>query len=151
MTRFFAWFLIGIAALRLAGGDLLMLQVTAWSSMLVTRTAESGITEAVKTTFDGDHPCKMCHVVKEASKAVDAQKEKDGQGEGTGAGSNSNSPSKVPTEFFKLNKDFPQFAGAPLPDSPAALLTGGAKMETLWRNVFAGGRHDAPVWQPPKC
>lgn len=67
MPRALAWILIAIASLRLAGGDLLVLQVAAWSGMIATRTAEQGLTEAVKTTFDGDHPCRLCSMVKEAA------------------------------------------------------------------------------------
>jgi hypothetical protein len=52
--------LLVFALLRLAGGDLAMLQVAAWSQMIVTRAPVMGVAEAVTTTFDGAHPCKMC-------------------------------------------------------------------------------------------
>jgi hypothetical protein len=33
--------------------------------MLVARTQQSSVQEAVRTTFDGDHPCPLCNVVEE--------------------------------------------------------------------------------------
>lgn len=36
--------------------------------MLVARTQESGVMEAVETTFDGQHPCQLCNVITEGSK-----------------------------------------------------------------------------------
>jgi len=40
-----------------------VLQSVAWAAMLAGRTAESGLTDAVRTTFDGRHPCSLCRVV----------------------------------------------------------------------------------------
>ena len=42
------------------------LQSVAWASMLVERTAQSDWREAVRTTFDGQHPCQLCRVVQSA-------------------------------------------------------------------------------------
>ncbi len=39
------------------------LQSVGWASMLVTRSQSSNWTEAVRTTFDGQHPCAVCKVV----------------------------------------------------------------------------------------
>jgi hypothetical protein len=33
--------------------------------MLVTRSQTTGVEEAMRTTFDGQHPCKLCVAVKE--------------------------------------------------------------------------------------
>jgi hypothetical protein len=32
----------------------------------VTRTAEKGVTAAVESTFDGEHPCPLCKALKRA-------------------------------------------------------------------------------------
>lgn len=50
-------------ALRLLGGDFAVLQVVAWTGMIVTRTAEQGVTAAVASTFDGQHPCPLCQAL----------------------------------------------------------------------------------------
>lgn len=46
-----------------------LLQSVAWASMLVERTHEASFTEAVQTTFDGQHPCKLCGIVREVQRA----------------------------------------------------------------------------------
>jgi hypothetical protein len=49
-----------------------VLQSVAWTAMLIERTRETSFAIAVQTTFDGQHPCKLCQVVaagKSAEKA----------------------------------------------------------------------------------
>ncbi|TLD69157.1 hypothetical protein FEM03_18835 [Phragmitibacter flavus] len=60
-----ATFLLIVALLRLVGGDLAVLQVAAWSQMIVTRAPVMGVAEAVTTTFDGAHPCQMCTAIQQ--------------------------------------------------------------------------------------
>jgi len=55
-------------ALWLTGGQSMVMQVTAWSGMLVSRSFESSLKEAVVTTFDGQHPCAMCTAIKHVQK-----------------------------------------------------------------------------------
>ena len=43
-----------------------MLQIVAWTGMLVTRTADRGLTAAIDSTFTGDEPCPLCLAVKAA-------------------------------------------------------------------------------------
>jgi hypothetical protein len=50
-------------ALHLSGAHWAVLQVTAWTGMLVARTQASGVAAAVATTFDGEHPCAMCNAI----------------------------------------------------------------------------------------
>ncbi|WP_038168646.1 hypothetical protein [Verrucomicrobium sp. BvORR106] len=135
MPRALAWILIAIASLRLAGGDLLVLQVAAWSGMIATRTAEQGLTEAVKTTFDGDHPCRLCSMVKEAAVAEEKAP--------TSTSSSSKSP--VKSELAKL-KEF-------VPMSPVAMPQAheiASLPQAEWFNNFTAGRHDAPQLPPPQ-
>ncbi|OAI55883.1 hypothetical protein AYO49_05105 [Verrucomicrobiaceae bacterium SCGC AG-212-N21] len=49
--------------LWLSGGHWMLLQVTAWSGMMVTRTVEMGVGEALETTFSGESPCALCMAV----------------------------------------------------------------------------------------
>lgn len=41
------------------------LQTVAWTGMLVRYSRDSSFTEAVSRTFDGKHPCRLCHLVRE--------------------------------------------------------------------------------------
>jgi hypothetical protein len=54
-----------ICALHVSGTHWLALQTVAWTGMLVARTQQSSVEEAVRTTFDGDHPCPLCQAVEE--------------------------------------------------------------------------------------
>ena len=49
-----------------------LLQGVAWTGMFLVNLNEGTVTEAVKKTFDGEHPCPLCLAVKEGQK-----KEKD--------------------------------------------------------------------------
>ncbi len=40
------------------------LQTVAWTHMLVSYSQRTSLTAAVKMTFDGDHPCELCQLVK---------------------------------------------------------------------------------------
>jgi hypothetical protein len=61
-------FLILVCALHLSGAHWVMLQVTAWTGMLITRVQEAPVRRAVATTFDGEHPCAMCLSISAAKK-----------------------------------------------------------------------------------
>ena len=58
-TRF-ARLLVVLALVASIGGHWALLQSVAWTQMLVERTQVASFGEAVKTTFDGAHPCAMC-------------------------------------------------------------------------------------------
>jgi hypothetical protein len=59
------YFLIG-ALLVSMGGHLALLQAVAWANMLVEFSTEGSFSEAVDKTFDGEHPCHLCKVVKKS-------------------------------------------------------------------------------------
>lgn len=40
------------------------LQAFAWTTMIVERSQTGSLAEAIQTTFDGRHPCKLCKVVR---------------------------------------------------------------------------------------
>lgn len=45
------------------------LQSLAWASMLVERSQQASFVTALQTTFDGQHPCKLCRIVREGQQA----------------------------------------------------------------------------------
>ena len=58
--------LIAVAMLSLTLGlHWMVLQTVAWTAMLAQRVQGMTVWDAVTTTFDGQHPCRLCLVVKE--------------------------------------------------------------------------------------
>lgn len=53
--------LLAIALVLLMQGPAMLVQEVAWVSMLVTYTQERGLQRGVMETFDGEHPCELCH------------------------------------------------------------------------------------------
>ena len=58
-----ARFLVLIAAVQILGGHWAVLQSVAWAQMLVEYAQSDSLGVAVAKTFDGDHPCSLCHTV----------------------------------------------------------------------------------------
>ena len=54
-----------LCALYVSGAHWCALQTLAWTGMLVSRAQTATVSEAVRTTFDGDHPCALCQAVNE--------------------------------------------------------------------------------------
>lgn len=46
-----------------------VLQSVAWTSMLIERSWTTSFAEAVTTTFDGEHPCRLCSLVQAGARA----------------------------------------------------------------------------------
>lgn len=62
ITGLFASFLaIAVAS----GGHWMVLQSVAWTRMLIANAQNEPLAAAVRKTFDGRHPCKMCHQIRE--------------------------------------------------------------------------------------
>ena len=55
-----------LMALWLSGNHWMVLQVTVWSGMILSRSMEKGVSEAIFTTFDGEHPCPLCRIISDA-------------------------------------------------------------------------------------
>jgi hypothetical protein len=47
----------------------LALQSVAWTTMLVANVRHAPLSEAVARTFDGNHPCSLCHAVATGEKS----------------------------------------------------------------------------------
>lgn len=43
-----------------------LLQTIAWTGMFVRNVQQEDVASALRDTFDGDHPCKLCHAIKVA-------------------------------------------------------------------------------------
>ena len=53
------------------GGHLALLQTIAWGNLLVEFSSMGSFSEAVDKTFDGEHPCHLCKVVKKSKSEED--------------------------------------------------------------------------------
>jgi hypothetical protein len=65
-----------LAALTVCGGHWAALQSVAWTNMLVSYSQQVPLREAIAKTFDGAHPCSLCHAVsagKKTEKKTDQQ------------------------------------------------------------------------------
>src|SRR5512137_1795783 len=58
------WIVVVLLVLSL-GTPWALLQSVAWFRMLVSYSQQTGLAQAVSMTFDGKHPCRLCHLVKE--------------------------------------------------------------------------------------
>jgi len=52
-----------------------LLQVVAWTGMMVENVQAGDLDEAIEKTFDGEHPCALCHLVEDAAKSGGDEKE----------------------------------------------------------------------------
>lgn len=57
-----------LGCLHLCGGHWGVMQTVAWAKMLADYSAQDGLVEGAKKTFDGDHPCCMCKAIETAKK-----------------------------------------------------------------------------------
>ena len=58
-TRILTWLMLAM----LVGGHWGMLQVVAWTGMLIDYSRDATFAEAWDKTFDGEHPCAICKTV----------------------------------------------------------------------------------------
>lgn len=56
--------IVFFAALQILGGHWAALQTVAWAGMLAKYARGETLVVAIEKTFDGDHPCGLCKVVK---------------------------------------------------------------------------------------
>ena len=113
---------VAFALIVAVGGHWAFLQSVAWVSMAVNYSKDAPLEVALKKTFDGRHPCKICIAVKEGK----AQEQK-------------SAVLKIETklEFLCLA----QFAYLP-PDLPFTLLSPGSDL--------ALPRAEGPPLPPPR-
>jgi hypothetical protein len=73
VKRTLQYLLCLVTALELCGGHLGVAQMVAWAQMIRDYTAEKGIAEGLKETFDGEHPCAMCCKIAKAKQQEERQ------------------------------------------------------------------------------
>jgi len=59
-----AHLLLVLTLLVSVGGHWALLQTAAWAGMFVSHAQQGSLVEALSKTFDGEHPCALCKVVK---------------------------------------------------------------------------------------
>ncbi len=67
------WFgkrFVVLALVLVTGGHWALLQTVAWVRMAVSYSQESTLREALVKTFDGQHPCQLCKVVRHGERAA---------------------------------------------------------------------------------
>ena len=96
------------------GWHWLALQSIAWASMLFERTQEASFSVAWTTTFDGQHPCRICKAVAE------------GQADETGTASTlsvhvleASVPAATPLVISAPRVEAPSLQSRPAPNSRA--------------------------------
>jgi len=59
---------MAFALFTICGGHWALLQSVAWAGMVIQYSKDGSFTKALEKTFDGEHPCSLCHKVQEAKK-----------------------------------------------------------------------------------
>jgi hypothetical protein len=65
MARPFGRWLTVLALVLVTGGHWMALQSVAWAGMLIRYSQQGSVSQAILRTFDGQHPCRLCKVVRE--------------------------------------------------------------------------------------
>jgi hypothetical protein len=73
MARRFFQFFVAAALIIAVGGHWAVLQSVAWVSMAVAYSQTDSWEVALKKTFSGEKPCKLCHAVKEGKQQEQKQ------------------------------------------------------------------------------
>lgn len=76
LARLSKWLVVLTLTLTL-GAHWVFLQSVAWVGMIVNYSRDASFTEAVSKTFDGQHPCCLCKLVRQgkaSEKKQEAQK-----------------------------------------------------------------------------
>lgn len=63
-----------IAVLFASGGHWVVLQTIAFGSMVVRYSQDNSLSEALAKTFDGKHPCPLCHAVQRGRQQEEKQR-----------------------------------------------------------------------------
>jgi hypothetical protein len=66
----FRKFLFIFLLLAATGGETALLQCVAWGSMLAGNLRTVSVSQAVRQTFDGNHPCPLCMAIARAKKSA---------------------------------------------------------------------------------
>jgi hypothetical protein len=98
-----------------------LLQSVAWVGMVVSYSQTGPLSAAIEKTFDGQHPCKLCHFVKEGQQH---EKKQDAQKPGPKFDACLDSAAQIafasaPDPLFPASTDSPLIrSGSPVPPPP---------------------------------
>ena len=73
MLKRLSKFAIVLALVCVVGGHWALLQSLAWVSMTINFSRTEALDTAIEKTFDGQHPCNLCHFVAEGKKSERAK------------------------------------------------------------------------------
>ncbi|MCG3147319.1 MAG: hypothetical protein PCFJNLEI_00758 [Verrucomicrobiae bacterium] len=73
MQNRFSQFLMVLTLIGAIGAHWALLQSVAWVGMLATNARAYSLTEAITRTFDGQHPCQLCHAIAAGKQAEQNQ------------------------------------------------------------------------------
>jgi len=73
MLRFIGKLGLLVCAFWLLTGPLALLQIGAWSWMLVDYTQEDSFEQAIRDTFGGERPCGMCRAIASTQETLPEQ------------------------------------------------------------------------------
>ncbi len=68
LSKVSKWLLVVMLCVTL-GFHWTLLQSAAWVGMMVNYSCQGSIKDAVSKTFDGQHPCPLCKLVREGKKS----------------------------------------------------------------------------------
>jgi hypothetical protein len=111
-----------LALVAMLGAHWALLQSVAWTAMLADNLCKQSVKEAVRETFDGNHPCDIC-------KAIAAGKQ---------------SEKKTDLSFQSQKLEFPQL-------KENFVLVAPSQFQLLpQENSFAKSLSQKPLLQPPR-
>jgi hypothetical protein len=58
-----SWCISLLLCLSICSGGLDLLQLVAWTGMVVSRCQEGSLARSLRSTFDGRHPCTLCNAI----------------------------------------------------------------------------------------
>ncbi len=73
--RRFGFILCFLAFFGSVGGHWIIAQSIAWAQMAVTYSKQSTLTQGLSETFDGKHPCKVCHEIQRGRDRESSEKQ----------------------------------------------------------------------------
>ncbi len=73
--RRISFFLCFLAVFGSVGGHWALAQSVAWARMAIEYSKKSTVSQGVKETLDGKHPCNMCHEIRRGKAKEDAKKQ----------------------------------------------------------------------------
>jgi hypothetical protein len=68
LSKISKWLLVSMLCVTL-GFHWSLLQSVAWVGMMVNYSCQGSIKDAMSKTFDGQHPCPLCKLVREGKKS----------------------------------------------------------------------------------